>query len=369
MAITARQGYQPERASERPPPLSNGAGLDTQQQRPIAGGVVRLGVAIGIVAVLRAFGADPEQIIAEAGLDPRLFDDDDRTISFAALGRLFALCVARTNCPHFGLLVGERASVTSLGIVGCLMQQCETVGDALRGLVSHFHLHDRGAAPMLTVEAGTAILSYAIYEPQVESADQISDGAIATGANIMRALCGPEWVPAEVLLPRQPPSDLEPYRRLFRAPVRFDQELAALVFSTEWLDRRVTGASPVLRRILEQRIEELEAVPARDFKDSLRRVLRTRLLKNRCSADNVADLFAMHRRTLNRRLNVEGTAFRAIADEVRFEIARQLLADTNLPLSQIAAALDYSEGSAFTRAFRRWSGMTPTAWRAERRRP
>jgi AraC-like DNA-binding protein len=369
MAITTRQGRQPERSSEHPRALPVDVGLDRQRQHPIAGGVIRLGVAIGIPVVLRTLGADPEPILVGAGLDPRLFDDEDNTIPFAALGRLLALCVAHTNCPHFGLLVGERAGTSSLGIVGFLMEQSETVGDALRGLVSHLHLHDRGAAPMLAVEAGTAILSYAIYEPRVESAEQISDGAIATAANIMQALCGPDWVPAEVLLPRQPPGDLEPFRRLFRAPVRFDQEMAALVFSSDWLDHRIAGASPVLRRILEQRIEELEAVPDRDFKDSLRRVLRTRLLKNRCSADNVADLFAMHRRTLNRRLSVEGTAFRAIADEVRFEIARQLLADTSLPLSQIAAALDYSEGSAFTRAFRRWTGKTPTAWRAEHRRP
>jgi AraC-like DNA-binding protein len=60
--------------------------------------------------------------------------------------------------------------------------------------------------------------------------------------------------------------------------------------------------------------------------------------------------------------------FRTIANEVRFEIARQLLAATSLSLGQIAAALDYSEASAFTRAFRRWSGQTPSAWRADHRR-
>ena len=56
--------------------------------------------------------------------------------------------------------------------------------------------------------------------------------------------------------------------------------------------------------------------------------------------------------------------YRAIANEVRFEIARQLLEDTEVPLGQIAAALGYSEASAFTRAFRRWAGQTPSDWRA-----
>jgi AraC-like DNA-binding protein len=93
-----------------------------------------------------------------------------------------------------------------------------------------------------------------------------------------------------------------------------------------------------------------------EFTDDIRRLLRRRLTGNRCSADDIAHLLAMHRRTLSRRLKGGGMGYRAIANRVRFEIARQLLEDTEVPLGQIAAALGYSEASAFTRAFRRWSG-------------
>src|SRR4051812_47683781 len=85
-------------------------------------------------------------------------------------------------------------------------------------------------------------------------------------------------------------------------------------------------------------------------------MLRTRLRSHRCSADDIADLLTMHRRTLNRRLKRGGMGYRAMTNEIRLEIARQLLSDTELPLSEIAAAPGYSEASAFTRAFRRWSG-------------
>ena len=80
-----------------------------------------------------------------------------------------------------------------------------------------------------------------------------------------------------------------------------------------------------------------------------------------------AGLLAMHRRTLSRRLEGSGMGYRAVANEIRFEIARQLLEDTEVSLGQIAAALCYSEASAFTRAFRGWSGLTPSAWRSGRR--
>ncbi|MCB1769875.1 MAG: AraC family transcriptional regulator [Candidatus Competibacteraceae bacterium] len=72
----------------------------------------------------------------------------------------------------------------------------------------------------------------------------------------------------------------------------------------------------------------------------------------------------MHRRTLNRRLEGRDCTFQELVDEVRFEIARQLLENTHMSMSQIAATFDYSDASAFTRAFRRWPGIAPTAWRS-----
>jgi AraC-like DNA-binding protein len=133
------------------------------------------------------------------------------------------------------------------------------------------------------------------------------------------------------------------------------------------LDRAVTGADPMLRAILADQIQQMKSSQGFKFLDDLRRLLRTRLTSNRCSAEDIADLLAMNRRTLSRRLKGSGMSYRAIVSEIRFEIARQLLEDTEVPLDQIAAALGYSEASAFTRAFRRWSGETPSAWRSERR--
>jgi AraC-like DNA-binding protein len=356
---------QPARSAGRQSPALSKARIDHLRRAPIPAGIIRLGAIREIVSVLGNLGANPDKIIAEARLDPRLFDDGNNTVPFAALGRLISLCVARTRCPVFGLLVGQRASISALGLLGSLMQHSPTVGDALRNLVRHLHLQDRGAASLLNVNGDVAVLSYAIYEPGIESADQISDAAIATFLNLMRTLCGPEWFPAEVLLPRSAPSDLTPYRRLFGAPVRYDEETAALVFPARWLDHRIAGADAMIHGLLVERIAELEAVPEVDFRDGLRRILRSRLLSRNCSAGTIADLFSMHRRTLNRRLSAEGTGFRTIVEEMRFEFACQMLAGTMMPLIQIAAALSFSEASAFSRAFRRWSGQTPTAWRAE----
>ena len=118
-----------------------------------------------------------------------------------------------------------------------------------------------------------------------------------------------------------------------------------------------------------RRGDEARSTGASDpLAENLRRVLRTELLREACSAASIARLFSMHRRTLHRHLHMEGQAFRRIADEVRFEIACEMLANTDMALTQVAAALKYSELSAFTRAFRRWSGQTPSEWRTHHSR-
>ena len=289
-------------------------------------------------------------------------------IPHAALGRLLTLSVARTNCPHFGLLVGQRSTILSLGLVGRLMQHSDTIGAALRCLVSNLNIQNRGAVPSLLVVGEVALLRYAVYQADTEGAEQIADGALAVAVNAVRALCGSGWNPTELLLPRTTPADVGPYRRHFRAPIRFNQEIATIVLSVRDLERRIAGADPLLRVLLEERIQQQKGLPGSEFPDDIRRLLRMRLTSQRCSAQDIAGVLAMHRRTLNRRLQVGGTGYRAITNEIRFEIARQLLEGTATPLSQIAAALGYSEASAFTRAFRRWSGQTPTAWRVEGRR-
>jgi AraC-like DNA-binding protein len=350
-------------AGDSQPPGQVSHTVPAASGRTLAPGYIQLGVAKEIVPTLRELGVDPEPVIRAAGLDPRLFDDSMNVIPFAALGRLYTLCVARTGCPHFGLLVGRRASIPSLGLVGCLMRHSHTIGDAVRALVSNVSVQDRAVVLSLTSHDGTALLTFASYQTESRSVEQILDAAVGVTVNILRALCRSDWRPDEVLLPRAAPADQALYRHHFRSPVRFNQESATIVFPVRDLDLPIAGADPLLRAMLEEKIQQSKGAQGCEFSDEIRRLLRTRLTSNRCSADDIAELLVMHRRTLSRHLKSSGPGYRAITNEIRFEIARQLLQDTQVPLAQIAAALGYSEASAFTRAFRRWSGQTPTAWR------
>ena len=105
----------------------------------------------------------------------------------------------------------------------------------------------------------------------------------------------------------------------------------------------------------------------RPLTEEVQRTLRVKLIRDTCTSDMVASLYAVSRRTLHRHLKAEGGTFRQVANEVRCEIACTLLAETDLTLSQIAEILNYSEVSAFSRAFRRWAGQPPSVWRSSHR--
>jgi len=328
---------------------------------------LRVGPTGGVPAVLRSLGADPVALMAEIGLDLKVFDNPDNRISFVARGKLMSHCATRTACPHFGLLVGRQAGLQSFGLLGLLVKSAPDVGTALRNLVRYFHLQVRGATVELMVDGDLAVFRYSIYHPGADGTDQVGDGAIAIACNIMRELCGSDWMPIEVRLAHQKPKDVNPFRQFFRAPLRFDAEQYAVLFSATWLARDLPESDPELRRLVQAEIVRFESRHGDDFPEQVRSVLRSALLTDRATADRIAALFSIQRRTLVRRLSAFGTNFQEVADEVRFEIARQLLEDTAMDMAQIAAVLGYANASAFTRAFRRWSDTTPARWRANGR--
>jgi AraC-like DNA-binding protein len=324
----------------------------------------RPGVGQAIYAALVELGADPDGLLAELGLDPKLFQGG-KLVPYAALGRLITLAADRANCPHLGIHIGQRATLASLGWLGLLMRHSETVGDALRALEAHSGRQNWGAVVGLGIDSDITVLSYAPYGPEAGSAAIHSERALATMTNLLRALCGSDWAPEEVLLPRSRPRDTLVYDHFFRAPVRFDQEAAALVFRAELLEQRIAGADRSVRHKAEDHVRQLEGNQSSNFTDELRRYLRTQVTRQRCHAERVARMRLVTRRTLSRRLKAQGTTFTRLADEAQFQVARQLLADTSMSVTQISTALNFSEPAAFTHAFRRWSGMAPSAWRRE----
>lgn len=330
-----------------------------------ADGDVRIGPIAAVPLVLTELGADPRRAFVRAGVPLHTFKNPENCIAFEALGRLLSECASLTHCSHFGLLVGKRFDVKGLGAIGYLMRNSATVGDALRALLLHLHLHDRGAAPvLLNLDATSILLGYSIYRPGILGVSQLYDAAVAIGYRALVDICGPGWKPLRVQFSHARPEDTKPYRQFFGSNLRFDAEVSGIVFASSWLDHAVAGADPALCTLIAQAIRQESANGAIGFAEAVRGVLHQMVLNGSSSAEEVANLFGIHERTLRKRLAAEQTNFKQLVSQTRFTLAQQLLANTKLPLSEIAAALHYADSAVFSRAFRNWAQISPKAWRA-----
>ena len=323
----------------------------------------RVGVAAEVPGLLRDLGLDPEPIVSRAGLDLDLLGDPENGISFHALGRLLEICVSATGCSHFGLLMGARGGTKSLGLVGELMRNAPTLGQAILDLCTHQQRYIRGAVAYLAVRDRTAFWGYGVHIPGTPSVEQISDGALAIGARMLRELTG--RAPEVVLAARPKPRDAGPYRAIFGSAPEFNAEQHALVFPSNWLSLPVCGTNPALRREAERKVDAYWAALRPSFAEQVSRALRARVVCGNASARAVADSLSLTGRTLNRRLRSEGRTFRQIANDARFIVAQQLLAGTQMPVTSVALALGYADASSFSRAFRRSAAVGPADWRVQ----
>jgi AraC-like DNA-binding protein len=138
----------------------------------------------------------------------------------------------------------------------------------------------------------------------------------------------------------------------------------ALVFGDARLDRPVRGADPLVRKVLLERTTADLSGPAPMLVGEVRHAIRSSMKSGSCTRASVAALLGVHERTFGRRLNAAGGSFQTLRQETRAAAARDLPQDSNGSLTESAQALGYHDVTVFTRAFVRWTGMTPREYRA-----
>lgn len=328
---------------------------------PIA--LQRVGPLRGIVSVLADLGVDPVGLLGGLGLQPAFFDDPERVLPLATVDRLFDRALEATGCAHLGLLVGMRAGVSSLGVVGYLLQSAPDLGTALRLFRAHLEVNAPHVALGLDVGRDEVTLDVGFLERRLRHGDQLLACALAIGVCTLRGLCGPAWRPSELRLAFAPPRDPAPYREHLGSRPRFGASRSAIVFPVRWLAHPLPGADPLLHRFMAARVRELRARATGRTADAVRRLLWAMVSSGDCSLEAVCARIGVPPHTLKRRLAAEGESFRDLRDEVRHTVARQLLRDARMPVGDVALALGYSEPAALTRAFRRRAGAPPGAWR------
>jgi len=335
---------------------------------PITTGLVRVATLMPVPELLRQHGIDPARLFAEFGLEPAYLEDPENTIPFTTMSRLQWRCAELAHCPHWGLLTGQRDRASALGAVGFLMRNSPDVRTALGELVRHHRTHNPNATVSLAEGDSFAALDYTILQAGIEHPEQILDAALALGCNLMRELCGQDWLATEVRFAYARPRDVTPYRQFYGNTLRFDAGETALIFDRRWLDKPLANADPLLHLMMADRVSDLESLLGDDLVGQIRRMLPALVAARSASLAVVAERVGLGARTLNRRLADEGTSFAHLREGARYAVACQLLEGSHMPASEIANHIGYANPSAFTRAFRRWSGVAPAKWRASKRR-
>jgi len=336
-------------------------GLDTGVA--VNHGFARIAPYLHLPQVLSEFGIELRDVVDAAGVRADIFDDPENLISYPDVGRLLSVSARLANCDHISLLVGQRAQLADMGLLGQATLCRETVGEGLQSFVELFTLQNSAATTSLIPAGDFTQFVYAIAEPSMVDTGHIQLGAITLVFNILQELCGPGWLPTLVTVASRAPSDLRPCQRFFRATLRFDSGETALVFESHWLDRPLPPVDPRTRRKILGAVRARQSALVAEFPATLRRILRKQLIIGDCSMDSVAAQIGMHRRTLNRRLKRHDMFYGEALESVKCEVACQLLRDTNLQMQQIAESLRYSSAGNFSTAFRRWNGITPSAYR------
>jgi len=323
----------------------------------------RVGPVAALPGLLGELGVSLEEACAGSGIAPNDLAPEVR-LPYPALIGLLERSAALARCPQLGLLLGARCDHLSLGAIGEMMAAAPTLGDAFSDYVGLQIGYSRGATVYLQRSGEDFVLGYGLYDSRTGPSRQIHDLVAALGCNMVRALTGGRGQVLRVLACISPPESLAAHRSVLKATVHFDQEQTAVVISARDMALPLPGHDPVRRLQLRNAIRQKLRGELEDVAANVRHVLRPRLMLGEANREAVARELGLSARTLARHLARAGTSFEAIKDEVRFTIARELLALTRLPISRIGGALAYSTNSAFDHAFTRWAGTTPSQWRS-----
>lgn len=315
----------------------------------------------GLLDYVQARGVTAEQL-----LDGRKIklDDRDARLPESECADLFDRAALLLKDDAIGLHAGEQIRPGHYGALGYVAMNCATLGEALAGL-RRYHALVLDIGPMeQAMENGQLCLS---WNPDVERPfRQMAEYNLAGLVTFARWISGRHSNPLRIDFTYPPPADQSEHQRILGCPIRYSQDRYRLLLPMEWLALPLIQPDAAMRTLMEQLAErQMQSLARGDAIADARSAVARRLGEGDVDLDAIAAHLKLGSRTLQRKLQDAGLSFTQLVDEVRRELAERYLADAKLDLVDIAFLLGYSEQSAFTRAYKRWTGRAPNAARSQ----
>ncbi len=337
--------------------------LQTDLETPI----VPAAYAAAWVTLLEGRGVPRDKTLEGVSFEAALLSNPTGRVKPIDFTRLVLNGFAATGDPALGFELGLALKPTTHGFLGYALLTCGTLREAIRLGERYIRLRIRPVHVKLSAHGPTATLTIAENEELGEERRFLLEALAGGLVRIGEFLLGPELGirDAELWLDlAEPPYYASVRDRL--PPIRFDAPTNELRFPAEWLDRPLALADPAASQAAVQQLERELALFGED--DDI--VVRVRALLEDATADfpdleAAASRLHVSSRTLKRRLARRGTTYQHLLDQTRKARATALLRDTRVPIAQIAATLGYRDPANFTRAFRKWTGRSPSEFRGE----
>jgi AraC-like DNA-binding protein len=335
--------------------------------QPGRAATMRCASLTGLDALLARRGIALATVCAAVGVDPMLLKQPEARLPVRHFVDLLEHA-ARISGDDIGLRLGCSHDPSTFGPLADAILHATDVASAVANVARYFHVHQEGAGLELRIEGRNALIAYSIRDPEILEYRQDAELSVAKMLNFARIVIGNRaWTPQAVYFEHPEPRDCSEHRRIFGAPVYFSQPCNALVAPRELLSQKVGGDGGERLEELRRLAESMAAAPAPadELLALVRQQIQRRLRAGNVSIQAVAAALDLSERTLQRRLGESGVTFNELVERMRLELSRRYLRQDHLSLTEIGYLLGYSELSAFSRAFRRWTGVSPIEFRRE----
>jgi AraC-like DNA-binding protein len=319
--------------------------------------------AVAVAQALDERGIDSRAIFSRAGIDIGTARDPAMRYAAEQMTQVYELAEEATGDPSFGLSIAENVHPTSLHALGYSLFASNDLESFCRRIVRYFGLVSTNAVTEIEQTDEEFHLSMLPATGQTAYAPQ--DAWLATLMRFSRFIYRPNFDPVRVRLRRPLPAiNVERFEAWFRAPIEFGSVKNTLVFNPPDMKVRLPAANAELARQNDQVVLNLlRQIDRNDIIAQVRASLIGLLPSGDCSKQSVAAQLNMSERTLQNRLVARGTTYSDLLSETRRELAEQYMNQNLHSISEVAFLLGFAEISSFSRAFRAWTGESPSSYR------
>jgi AraC-like DNA-binding protein len=343
-----------------------------ERHKELHAATVSAQVARTILQGAAAYGHEFASLAARFGLSEQDLADPDARIPAPQGLRMWQEVPRIVGDDRFGLRLGERASgAGTLPIVGYIMQTSPTLGEGITRALRYQRLVQTLNRAELQVSDRTARLVVHIRAPHVEPLRHAIDFVLTFVVSLASRLTGCRVEPQRACFAHTKPREVDAHERVFGKDVHFSTPVTEILFERELLDRPLLSSDIQLRELIERHADALlMRLPGGDgLFERTRKALVESLRSGHTGVRDIARHLRMSTRTLQRRLSGERTTHAQLLDGVRRDLALLYVPNLTLSLTEVAFLLGFADQTTFHRAFVRWTGETPGAFRRRLARP